>query len=199
MSRRPLAAALALLLPGAASLALAQDQGQGQDQTGMQHHHMMQGTAMPGMAGPLPTLPGQDAFAAIQEVVRILEADPATDWSKVNLEALREHLIDMNEVTLHAVVVDQPVEGGVASRVTGSGRTLEAIRRMVPAQARQLAQVPGWHAEAAALPDGEQLTVRADDPREVAHLRGLGFIGLMVTGSHHQAHHLALAKGEPMP
>ena len=195
MQRRPLAILLALLLPGAAAPALAQDQ----DQTGMQHHHMMQGTAMPGMAGALPTLPGQDAFAAIQEVVRMLEADPATDWSKVNLEALREHLIDMNEVTLHAVVVDQPVEGGVSSRITGTGRTLEAIRRMVPAQARQLAQVPGWHAAAAALPDGVELTVRADDPREVAHLRGLGFIGLLVTGSHHQAHHLALARGEPMP
>jgi hypothetical protein len=30
-----------------------------------------------------PTMPGQDAFGTIQEVVRILEADPATDWSKV--------------------------------------------------------------------------------------------------------------------
>ena len=27
-----------------------------------------------------PTLPGQDAFGAIQEVVRILDADPNTDW-----------------------------------------------------------------------------------------------------------------------
>ena len=53
----------------------------------------------------MPTQPGQDAFGAIQEIVRILEADPATDWSKVDLEALREHLIDMNEVTLHAAVV----------------------------------------------------------------------------------------------
>ena len=190
MHRRPLAALLALLLLGAASLALAQDQDQG----GMQHHQMMQGGA-----GLLPTLPGQDAFAAIQEIVRILEADPATDWSKVNLEALRQHLIDMNEVTLHAAVADRPVEGGVTALVTGSGRTLEAIRRMVPAQARQLGRVPGWHAEAVPLPDGMQLTVRADDPREVAHLRGLGFIGLLVTGSHHQLHHLALARGEPMP
>ena len=28
-----------------------------------------------------PTLPGQDAFGTIQEIVRILEADPNTDWS----------------------------------------------------------------------------------------------------------------------
>jgi len=30
----------------------------------------------------------------------------------------------------------------------------------------------------------------------VQHIRGLGFIGVMVSGSHHQADHLAMAKGE---
>ena len=35
-----------------------------------------------GAAGT-PTMPGQDAFGTIQEVVEILQADPATDWSKV--------------------------------------------------------------------------------------------------------------------
>jgi len=42
-------------------------------------------------------MPGQDAFGAIQEIVQILDADPKTDWSKVDLEALRQHLIDMDE------------------------------------------------------------------------------------------------------
>ena len=37
---------------------------------------------------------GHDAFGAIQEIVQILDADPNTDWSKVDLEALRQHLID---------------------------------------------------------------------------------------------------------
>lgn len=41
----------------------------------------------------VPKLPGQDAFGALQEIVGILEADPATDWSKVDLDGLREHLI----------------------------------------------------------------------------------------------------------
>jgi hypothetical protein len=35
-------------------------------------------------------------------IVQILDADPKTDWSKVDFEALRQHLIDMNEVTLKA-------------------------------------------------------------------------------------------------
>ena len=54
----------------------------------------------------------------------------------------------------------------------------------------------GWSTEAAALPNGELLTVTATDPEEVQHVRRLGFIGLLVSGSHHQPHHLAMAKGE---
>jgi hypothetical protein len=27
-------------------------------------------------------MPGQDAFGAIAEIVRLLEADPATDWGR---------------------------------------------------------------------------------------------------------------------
>jgi hypothetical protein len=46
------------------------------------------------------------------------------------------------------------------------------------------------------LPNGELLTVTATDPKEIQHIRGLGFIGLLVSGSHHQPHHLAIAKGE---
>ena len=32
--------------------------------------------------------------------------------------------------------------------------------------------------------------------QEIEHIRGLGFIGLMVRGSHHQPHHLAMAKAQ---
>jgi hypothetical protein len=34
-------------------------------------------------------------------------ADPSSAWGKVNIAALREHLIDMNEVTLHAVAAER--------------------------------------------------------------------------------------------
>jgi pyruvate kinase len=128
----------------------------------------------------------------------MLEADPATDWSKVDLEALRQHLIDMNDVTLNAVAVARPVEGGLEVTVTGSGRTLAAIQRMVPEHAREIGGLNGWSAKALAIGNGVLLTVTSNDPKEVAHIRGLGFIGIMVSGSHHQAHHLAMAKGELM-
>ncbi len=148
----------------------------------------------------VPTLPGQDAFGAMQEIVRILEADPKTDWSKVNLEALRQHLIDMNDVTLKADAVAEPIDGGIEIAVAGTGRTVEAIQRMVPAHAHEIDQTHlyGWSAKTDTLPNGVLLTVTASDPKEVQHIRGLGFIGIMVSGDHHQPHHLAMAKGELM-
>jgi FPC/CPF motif-containing protein YcgG len=79
-------------------------------------------------------MPRQDVFGAIQEVVQKLEADPAPDWSKVNIAALREHLIDMNEVTLRAASSERMLDNGIEITVTGEGRTLVAIKRMVPAQ-----------------------------------------------------------------
>jgi hypothetical protein len=155
-----------------------------------------------GMHGALtmPTLPGQDAFGAIQEVVGILDADPKTDWSKVDLEALRQHLIDMNEVTLNAKASAKPIDGGLEIAVTGNGRTLEAIQRMVPAHTRVIERKHphGWSAKAPTLPDGVLFTVTSSDPKEVQHIRGLGFIGIMVSGHHHQWHHLAMARGEMM-
>ena len=163
----------------------------------MQEHQRMTEMhhAAAGPAGT-PTAPGQGAFGAIQEIVRILEADPATDWSKVRLEALRQHLIDMNAVTLDAAVAETPIDGGLRIAVTGQGRTLAAIRRMVPAHAHELNRMAGWQARTVPLPDGVQLTVTAADPGQAAHIRGLGFIGLLVSGSHHQIHHLAMARGE---
>ena len=132
-----------------------------------QHQGMMLMGSHAGMHGAsiTPTMPGQDAFGAIQEVVRILEADPRTDWSKVDLEALRQHLIDMNEVTLKADAAAQPIEGGLEITITGSGRTLDAIQRMIPAYAQTVNGLNGWTAKAATLPNGELLTVTATDPK----------------------------------
>jgi hypothetical protein len=172
--------------------------GSGQMQQMMrQHQGVMSGGGHRGMHGAsmTPAMPGQDAFGAIQEVVRILDADPKTDWSKVDLEALRQHLIDMNEVTLKADAAAKQVDGGLEIAVTGSGRTLVAIQRMIPAWAKTMNGQHGWTAKADALPNGEVLTVTATESKEVEHIRGLGFIGLLASGSHHQPHHLAMAKG----
>jgi hypothetical protein len=152
-----------------------------------------------GMPGSGPAMPGQDAFGAIAEIVKILEADSNTDWSKVDLERLRQHLIDMNEVVLHGAVAQVPVSGGLAMEITGTGRTEQAIRAMVVPHAAELERTSEWSAKAETIAGGVRLTVVAkkpDDAKLVARIRGLGFAGLIATGAHHQPHHLAMARGE---
>jgi hypothetical protein len=67
---------------------------------------------------------------------------------------------------------------------------------MVPAHAQEIDGLNHWRVTAAALSNGMSLTVTSDDPKEVQKIRGLGFIGILVTGSHHKPHHLAMARGE---
>jgi len=68
----------------------------------------------------------------------------------------------------------------------------------VPARAQEIEQthLNGWSAKTKPLPNGVVLIVTSDDPKQVKHLRGSGFVGVMASGSHHQAHHLAIARGE---
>jgi hypothetical protein len=185
-----------ILLLVTASLAGASAFGQDMNHAArMQGAMPMQRHGMPSTMGSLPMQPGQDAFGAVQEIVGMLEADPTTDWSKVNLDALRVHLIDMNEVALHADAAVERVDGGIRVAVTGSGRTLAAIQRMLPEHAQEMNGKNGWVMQAEPRPDGMTLTVTAADPKQVAIIRGLGFIGVMASGGHHQMHHLMIAKG----
>jgi hypothetical protein len=147
----------------------------------------------------IPASAGQAAFGAISEVVRILKADPNTDWSKVNVEALRQHLIDMDDVTMHSAAMQRNIPGGMEVDVTGSGTTIAAIRRMTVNQSAMLEQGDEYHASAEQIPNGVRLTIvakNANDFRAVAQIRGLGFAGIMTEGDHHARHHLALARGE---
>jgi hypothetical protein len=143
--------------------------------------------------------PGQDAFGAIAEIVRILEADPATDWSAVNLEALRQHLIDMHEVTLRSIVRQEVVPGGARFTVEGEGRTRDAIRRLTRAHAATMTAPGEPRVTVEATAAGIRMTVLAADPgdaKAVEKIRGLGFIGFMTVGTHHGPHHLAMARGK---
>jgi hypothetical protein len=209
MWRAALAIALGVALTGTvvAHTVFAQNQpaaaGAAHDHGVMPSHgadmHAQHMQTMRGMAGGGPTMPGQDAFGAIAEIVRILDADPATDWTKVDVERLRQHLIDMNEVVLRSAVKQTAVPGGLAMEITGSGRTEQAIRAMVVPHAAELDRMPSLAAKTEPIAGGVRLTVvakKSDDPKVVGRIRGLGFAGLITEGAHHQAHHLAIAKGE---
>jgi hypothetical protein len=193
-----LAIAAAMLTAGAA----AGQQTSGHDMSGG-----MSGMNMSGMhtaqAGP-ETTPGlhqggQAAFAAIAEATAALEADPSTDWSKANVDALRQHLVDMDNVTLHAEVARSDVPGGARFAITSADpRVRESIDRMVPLHSRLANRDGPYHSATAAIPNGTMLTVTGPTGLDQAKIRGLGFFGLLTEGVHHELHHMMLAKGEPM-
>lgn len=156
----------------------------------------------PGMShdapAAVPKEGGQAAFTSIAEIVRMLDADPRTDWSKVNIEALRQHLIDMDEVTMRATVRAEEVAGGAVFTVTGTGRTLEAIRRMTMSRAATGTTDGSVKMSVVEVAGGVRFTALAGDlsnARAVARIRGLGFLGVVAIGDHHAPHHLGIATG----
>ena len=195
MMFRSIPISVACLLFVSTALAQTHDHGQAKPpgpSTPMDHGKMMHA----GKSPLAPRQPGQDAFAAIQEIVEILDADPNTDWTKVNIDALRQHLIDMSNVTLLANVSAQPFDGGVRFAVTGNNENVVAsIRRMIAAHAATMSGVGGWQFGAAQTDAGAILEVRVPSA-DMAKLKALGFIGVMTRGMHHQQHHLMIARGQ---
>ena len=145
--------------------------------------------------GTIPESPGQSAWGAIAEIVQILEEDPATDWSRIDIDALRDHLIDMEELVLHALVTERSIPGGLELTVTGTGRTVGAIQRMIPAHAGMMRHDRNWKIATALLEHGAVLTATSAEGSEEEKIRGLGLFGFMSLGHHHGSHHLAIARG----
>jgi len=185
---------IVLLLALLASAGLAQAQHAGHDPARHAGHAPAAEDAATGGAAPIGIAEGgQSAFAAIQEIVAHLMADPDTDWSRVDVEALRRHLVDMDNVTLRADVAAREIEGGARFEATSQNPAVTAsIRAMVPAHAATMDGAEGWRMRAEEIPGGAALTVTGADP---VRIRALGFIGVMTAGMHHRAHHLALAIG----
>jgi len=144
------------------------------------------------------TMPGNDVFGTIQEVVKELEAKTDTDWSKVNMEALRQHLLDMKASTEEVEVLSKnPVENGVRIQVRPtSKRATGALKRLFGMHPAMLKKEKGWKMETEK--DGNQWTITCITGKEseVEKIRGLGYIGLLTEGAHHQRHHWMIATGK---
>ena len=139
---------------------------------------------------------GQAAFAALAEVVRTLQDDPSTDWSRVSMTDLREHLVDMDALVLRAEVDERPLADGLLMTVRGDDAALEAARRMLPAHGRALEAERGWRVVVSESPDpAVRFTVRGVEEGELELVRGLGFFGILTLGAHHDVHHVMIARG----
>lgn len=141
---------------------------------------------------------GNDVFGTIQEVIQKLEADPETDWSKVNLEQLRQHLLDMYNFTINVEVISQePITNGVkvVVRPTIPAASI-ALDHALPAHSKQIKKETGWDIKYTKTDQTYVITATTSKSDEIEKLRGLGYIGIMVYGTHHQTHHWAMATGK---
>jgi len=144
----------------------------------------------------LPSEAGQSAFAAIAEIVELLSSNPETDWSKINITRLREHLVDMEMLTTEAAATHSKKGDTITYIVRGTGRALSAVQSMVPAHAEQLNKTTSWKVKTQAMEDGIQMSISTKSKADQSKLMALGFFGVMSIGAHHQSHHLAMSKGE---
>jgi hypothetical protein len=142
------------------------------------------------------TEPGQGGFAALTEVVSILNADPNTDWQTVNIQALRDHLVDMNDLILRTEVEILHINDGLRFEFDKSLVANEAAMRMVPAHSTVLENETGWVTSVQS--NDEILIWEVTSTASELNIQKLGFFGLMATGDHHREHHLAIATGKPM-
>ena len=170
----------------------------------MQHTPEMQhtqGVIIPGQMAPVSgiggsplTEAGQSAFATIAEVIAALATDPNTDWSTVDIDGLREHLRDMDIVTIDSRTTTEEVEGGLRFVVTGADDVSPSIKRMVMAHVQVMDGVDSWNYAAEEISGGAIMTVIVP-ATDLAKLKGLGFYGIMASGMHHQPHHWMMATG----
>ena len=157
------------------------------------HAHSAAPPPADGMQAPVE--PGQSAYAALGEAVEILSADPATDWSTVNVEALRAHLVDMDNVILRARATTEKLPNGARFLVTGAPDVAASIQNMTRSHFTR-ENVPGaWNMTTTPIGDGAIVTVTGS-AADAQRIQALGFFGILTLGGHHQPHHLMIAKGQ---
>jgi len=141
--------------------------------------------------------PGNDAFGTIQEVVRKLRENPHTDWSRVNLEALRQHLVDMDNFTKHVSEISKRnIQSGVELEVRADSEAAsQSLARALSAHPRMIKDEFGWDIAVSGKGPDFRMRVTSPRPEDVEQIRGLGYIGIMAMGQHHQMHHWIIATG----
>lgn len=141
--------------------------------------------------------PGQAIFGALREVTDRLEREPPADWSRVSLDRLREHLLQMDRLFREAEVETVAVEDGARFLVRGGPAVLDAARTMGRAH---MPLLEGDLLASSSVRDLDPETVEirvAAAAAELPRLRALGLFGLLsLGGDHHGIHHWRMATGD---
>ena len=112
----------------------------------------------------------------------LLRDDPESDWEQIDIDALRAHLVGMDNVT-------------VTFELTGDTTIARSVQRMVLAHSPMLQQATSWSVMAEKRPDGATMQVQLTSNDKMYQITGLGFFGLMTIGAHHQQHHFMIVMG----
>jgi hypothetical protein len=102
---------------------------------------------------------------------------------------------------MRATAKQTNIPGGMSIDITGTDEVAGSIRRMVTMHAITLDETQAYNAKSTEIAGGIRLVVTLENPgdtKALAMLRGLGFAGIMADGDHHDAHHMAMARGASM-
>ena len=107
-----------------------------------------------------------------------MSSDPKTDWSKVNIDGLREHLVDMDELVLRARSTTTVFDSKSYSPCLDRGRTLQAIQAMIPAHGGVLSQTTNWEVKSELTENGAIMSISTDNHAALKVIKALDFSGL---------------------
>ena len=156
--------------------------------------HMMQMGAGTAEKPVMPTAPAPSAtplkeagnaiFGTIQETIKMLDADPNTNWEKIDIEGLRQHLIDMENFTSGVdVLSEKKIEKGAEMVIRAKSEMAHhSLSRALKAHPSMLTSETGWTMGVKQSKERFTLTIETQKPEEVARLRALGYIGVMALG-----------------
>ncbi len=139
---------------------------------------------------------GQSAFGALSQVAKMIE-HKKIEWAQVDMDALWDHLKDMDALMTHTSVAKQALPNGLLMFVTGGENAARAMREMIPAHVQFLQTArPKWTISVNQIENGYSIQVTSDETDEVVKIKALGFSGFMIQDNHHASHHFNIASGK---
>lgn len=124
----------------------------------------------------MPAQIGQASFAAISEVIEILENNPHTNWKTANIDALRSHLNDMNLVMTKAAATTNRYQDHVTFEITGQADVIPSVQQMTMAHAQVLTHETEWTVIAKPNANGAILTLKSNDTVAIEKIAAMGFL-----------------------
>jgi len=100
-------------------------------------------------------------------------------------------------MTLNVNVTQTRIDNGFKAVVTPTtSRAVRSVAKVLSAHPAQMKVETGWDMQVQNNNGVFTLTVTTNNVKDVAKIRGLGYIGVMAYGDHHQPHHWAMASGD---